>query len=310
VAAELLKVISPLGVQAALQAIEASNRTGDDKQRQIELALEQAHFEVKHARRQYDAVDPDNRLVAAQLERRWNECLETVCRLQTDLSNARVSALSPLSQQERQSLLALGADLSRAWDHPKASAETRKRIVRTVLKEILVCVQDGQIQMVLHWQGGDHTAFALSKNKSGQHRWRTDIDTVKLIAALARQMPDFSIAAMLNRLSKQTAKGLTWTEARIRIFRSNHNIPVYRDGERAQRGELNLDEAAKELGVSKMTVLRLIDRHILAAQQECKGTPWVIRKIDLHSAAVARAVAGVPNGAVTANPNQESLDFQ
>jgi DNA invertase Pin-like site-specific DNA recombinase len=310
VATELLKVISPLGVQAALQAIDACNSKGDDKQRHIELALEQARFEAKHARRQYHAVDPDNRLVAAELERRWNECLEAVCRLETDLSNAHLSAPSALSQQERQSLLALGADLSRAWDHPKASAETRKRIVRTVLKEILVRVQDGQIQMVLHWQGGDHTAFALPKNKTGEHRWRTDVDTVKLIAALARQMPDFSIASMLNRLSQRTAKGLAWTEARIRGFRSDHGIAVYRDGERAQRGELNLDEAAKELGVSKMTILRMIDRDILAAQQSCKGTPWVIRKVDLQSPAVARAAAGVPNGAVTPNPNQESLDLQ
>ncbi len=310
VVAELLKVISPLGVRAALQAIDACNTQGGDKQRHIELALEQARFEAKHARRQYDAVDPDNRLVAAELERRWNECLEAVCRLEADLSNAQVSVPPPLSSEERQSLLALGADLSRAWDHPKASAETRKRILRTVLKEILVRVQDGQIQMVLHWQGGDHTAFALPKNKTGEHRWRTDVDTVKLIAALARQMPDFSIASMLNRLSKRTAKGLAWTEGRIRAFRSDHGIVVYRDGERAQRGELNLDEAAKELGVSKMTVLRMIDGGILAAQQVCKSTPWVIRKVDLQSPAVARAAAGVLNGAVTADPNQESLDLQ
>ena len=99
VATELLKVISPLGVQAALQAIDACNSQGDDKQRHIELALEQARFEAKHARRQYHAVDPDNRLVAAELERRWNECLEAVCRLETDLSNAHHSAPSPLSQR-------------------------------------------------------------------------------------------------------------------------------------------------------------------------------------------------------------------
>jgi DNA invertase Pin-like site-specific DNA recombinase len=310
VAAELLKVISPLGVQAALQAIDERNNQGGDKQRHIELAMEQARFAAKHARRQYDAVDPDNRLVAAELERRWNECLEAVSRLETDLSTAQNIAPPPLSPEERQSLLALGADLSRAWDHPKASAETRKRIVRTVLKEILVRVQDGQIQLVLHWQGGDHTAFALPKNKTGEHRWRTDVDTVRLITALARQMPDHSIAAMLNRLSRRTAKGLAWTEARIRGFRGERGVAVYRDGERAQRGELNLDEAAKELGVSKMTVLRMIDRRILAAQQECKGTPWIIRKVDLQSPAVARAAAGALNGAVTPHPNQESLDFQ
>ena len=310
VAVELLKVISPLGLQAAMQAIDACNSQGGDKQRQVELALEQARFEAKHARRQYDAVDPDNRLVAAELERRWNECLETVCRLEAELSAAQRFAAQPLSQSQRQRLLALGTDLSQAWDHPKASAETRKRILRTVLKEILVRVQDGQIQLVLHWQGGDHTAFALPKNKTGEHRWKTDVDTVELIAALARQMPDRNIAAMLNRLSKRTAKGLAWTEVRLRAFRSDHGIAVYRDGERAQRGELNLDEAAKELGVSKMTVLRMIDGGILAARQACKGTPWVIRKVDLQSSAVARAAAGVLNGAVTPDPNQERLDFQ
>ena len=310
VAAELLNVISPLGVQAALLAIEACNSQGDDKQRHTELALQQARFEAKHARRQYEAVDPDNRLVASELERRWNECLETVCRLETDLSTAQHDALPPLSQHERQRLLALGADLSQAWDHPMASAETRKRILRTVLKEILVRVQDGQIQMVLHWEGGDHTAFALPKNKTGEHRWKTDIDTVQLIAALARQMPDFSIASMLNRLSKRTAKGHTWTAARLRTLRSDHRIDVYRDGERAQRAEFNLDEAAKELGVSKMTVLRMIERRILTAHQVCKGTPWVIRRADLQSPAVARAAAGVIDRAVTPNPNQEGLNFQ
>ena len=166
VAAELLNVISPLGVQAALLAIEACNSQGDDKQRHTELALQQARFEAKHARRQYEAVDPDNRLVASELERRWNECLETVCRLEADLSAAQHDALPPLSQHERQRLLALGADLSQAWDHPMASAETRKRILRTVLKEIVVRVQDGQIQMVLHWEGGDHTAFDSVRARS------------------------------------------------------------------------------------------------------------------------------------------------
>jgi len=76
-------------------------------------------------------------------------------------------------------------------------------------------------------------------------------------------MPDYSIASMLNRLSKRTAKGHTWTAARIRTLRSDHRIDVYRDGERAQRAEVNLDEAAKELGVSKMTVLRMIERAFL-----------------------------------------------
>jgi len=115
---------------------------------------------------------------------------------------------------------------------------------------------------------------------------------------------------MLNRLTNRTAKGHSWTAARIRTLRSDYRIDVYRDGERAQRAEVNLDEAAKELGVSKMTVLRMIERGILAAYQVCKGTPWVIRRADLQSPAVAQAATGVSDRAVTLDPNQEGLNFQ
>jgi excisionase family DNA binding protein len=310
VAAELLKIITPLGLEAALQAIETRNNQGNEKQRHIELALEQARFEAKHAQRQYHAVDPDHRLVAAELERRWNQCLEAVSRLEAELATAKSCAPPPLSEQERQRLLAMGADLQRAWDHPKASAETRKRILRTALKEIVVRVEAGQIQFVMHWQGGDHTALTVPKNKTGEHRWKTDASTEQLIAALARQMPDFSIAALLNRLGHHSAKGLTWTAARIRSFRSDRGIAVYRDGERAQRGELNLDEAAKELGVSKITVQRMIERGILPAHHLSKGTPWIIRQVDLQTPAVKHAAAGGHDGALTANPNQGTLTFQ
>src|ERR1700745_810891 len=81
VATEVLRAISPLGIEAALQLIAHRGRAGAERLRQSELALEQARYEVTHARRQYDAVDPDNRLVAGELERRWNECLAVEGRL-------------------------------------------------------------------------------------------------------------------------------------------------------------------------------------------------------------------------------------
>lgn len=309
VVAQLLKIISPLGVQAALQAIQARDSQGDEKQRHAELALEQARYEARHAQRQYEAADPENRLVAAELERRWNVRLESVCRLEGELAEARSCARAPMSDEQRRQLLTLGSDLQTAWNHPNANAETRKRILRTALKEIVVCVQDAEVQLVLHWQGGDHTALSVRKNKTGEHRWRTDADIEELITAFARLMPDFSIASLLNRLRLRSAKGHTWTESRVRSFRSTRGIAVYRAGERAERGEVNLDEAVGELGVSKMTILRMIARGILPAQQACKRAPWVIRLVDLHTPQVKQAVAGL-DGPLTADPRQDSLDFQ
>ncbi|MGA8052940.1 MAG: recombinase family protein [Burkholderiales bacterium] len=309
VVAQLLKVISPLGVQAALQAIQARDSQGDEKQRHAELALEHARYEARHAQRQYEAVDPENRLVAAELERRWNVHLETVCRLDAELANARSCARAPMSEQERKQLLALGSDLQTAWSHPKANAETRKRILRVALNEIVVCVQNAEVQLVLHWQGGDHTALSVRKNRTGEHRWTTEADIEDLIAALARLMPDFSIAALLNRLGLRSAKGHTWTESRVRSFRGTRHIAVHRAGERAERGEVNLDEAAGELGVGKMMLLRMIARGILPAQQACKGAPWVIRLVDLNTDQVKQAAAGL-GGPLTADPRQDSLEFQ
>src|SRR5207237_8637185 len=81
VAAEVLRTISPLAIEAALQLIADRERAGAERLRQSELALEQGRYEVTHARRQYDAVDPDNRLVAGELERRWNERVAVVARV-------------------------------------------------------------------------------------------------------------------------------------------------------------------------------------------------------------------------------------
>jgi Recombinase zinc beta ribbon domain len=83
VGAEVVRLLQPLGVEAAIRAIADSERQTAEKQRQIELALEQARYEAARARRQYDAVDPDNRLVAGELERRWNAALATVARWRT-----------------------------------------------------------------------------------------------------------------------------------------------------------------------------------------------------------------------------------
>ena len=156
---------------------------------------------------------------------------------------------------------------------PRASAETRKHILRTAIVEIVAKIVGDTIDLVVHWQGGDHTQLTVPKNRAGRHRWTTEAETSELIRALARQQPDAGIAAILNRCGKCTGKGNSWTESRVRSHRSAHGIAVYRDGEKAERGELTLEEAARRLTVSKMTVLRLIGRGAIQARQVCKGAP-------------------------------------
>jgi excisionase family DNA binding protein len=107
----------------------------------------------------------------------------------------------------------------------------------------------------------------VRKNRTGQHRWGTHADVVELVTVLARQMPDQAIAAVLNRAGKKTGKGNGWTRSRVCVLRNHRRIPPYRVGERAERGELTLEEAAKILDVSEATVRRLIKEKALAAHQ-------------------------------------------
>lgn len=308
VSAEVLGAISPLAIDAAFQLIADRERAGTERLRQSELALQQARYEETHARRQYDAIDPDNRLVAGELERRWNDRLAAVARLEEQIRNLQNEQPRALHDDERATLLALADDLPQVWNHPTASNETRKRILRAVLEEIIVTVEADRLRLVLHWQGGDHTRLEVAKNRTGENRWKTDIETVQLVRELARILPDHSIAPLLNRLGRRSAKGQSWTQLRVRNFRGVHQISVYRDGERTQRHELILHEAASRLGVHKMTVVRLIRDGLLPARQACVGSPYVIREDDLGRPAVQRAIA--TGRAVSPVPQQESLSFQ
>jgi DNA invertase Pin-like site-specific DNA recombinase len=310
VGAEVLRLLKPLGVEAALNAIAARTAEAAEKRRQGELALRQARYEANLARRQYDAVDPDNRLVAAELERRWNEKLGEVRSLEDQIEVMAAHPQPALSQTERTALMRLGADLEQAWSHPAATTATRKRIVRAVLNEIVVRVEDGHIELVLHWQGGDHTALQVRKNTTGRHRWTVAEDTEVLIRDLARLMPDKAIAAVLNRAGKPTGRNNGWTQNRVCTFRNHRGIDVYRDGERLERGELTLNETAVCLKVSAMTVLRMIRRGVIPAKQLCKGAPWVIKAADINAEVVRTEAANYRRLPLTTDPDQQLLCLQ
>jgi DNA invertase Pin-like site-specific DNA recombinase len=303
---ELLRRLQPLGIQAALQAIDRQMASNHDQISQKELTLEQARFEAARARRQYDAVDPDNRLVAAELEQRWNKSLERHRVLEEELKALHDDRPQAMSEPTRAALLQLGDDLPALWRHPHSSAALKKRIIRTLLHEIIVKRDGDKITMVLHWNGGDHTTLDFLKSKSGQHRHATPDNVVQLIRQLARVQPDQGIVAILNRLGLRTGHGNTWTEGRMRVFRNDHNIAVYEEGERNARGELTLEETAAMLKTSKESVRRLIASKILNAEQACSGAPWIIRRTEAQK--IAAKISG--DGPRAKSLDQLSLNLQ
>jgi hypothetical protein len=307
VAEQVLQCLRPHAIGAAIEALENLQGGSDERLHQKELALEQAHYEVVRAQRRYDVVDPTQRLVAAELERRWNEALTVQARIEQELATLKAERPTSVTATTKAELLALAEDLPCLWDHPSSSPQIKKRLLRTVLKDIIAISEDKTIRLVLHWQGGDHTELRFDKNRAGKHRYVMDTDMIELIRSLARIQPDSMIASILNRMGRPTPHGQTWTAVRVCATRNNHAIGVYREGERQARGELSVSEVAAILSVTQTTVLRLIRRQHLLAIQACLNAPWIVRQEDLDRYLVANRLAGRPQ---TANPNQLSFEIQ
>lgn len=282
VSEQLMQSLAPLGIEAAMEAIESLQGASDERIQQKALALEQACYEVTRARRQYDAVDPANRLVAAELERRWNQALTTEAQLEAELVTLQQGRESPLSDAQKREILSFSRDLPRLWDGPQSLPEHKKRLLRIALKEISATCQGETIRLILHWQGGDHTQVEFQKIRTGRHRYITDDDLLEIVRMLARIEPDERIASILNRQERRTAHGESWTAKRICSLRNNHAIPVYREGERQARGEMSVSEVAAALGVTPTTVLRLIRLKQLPASQACVSAPWILRRADVE----------------------------
>ena len=290
---QVLDAIQPAGLQAALDAMEQALHEDETKRHAVELALEKARYEARRAQRQFDATDPENRLVAGELERRWNQSLEQVSDLESRVLALRTQS-EPLSKREKERLLELGGDLRLLWHHAAAPVELKKRILRTVLEDIVVTNTDEPPQHVLHlhWKGGVHTELRVARNGTGQHRRVADDKAVELITELSKICDDKTIAVVLNRLGYRTGQGQTWRVHHVWNVRYGRQLPNYHhDGT-----WLPLEAAARELGVSNTVIKNLIADGVLPATQVVTCAPWVIARVDLQRPPVQARIQAVHDG--------------
>jgi hypothetical protein len=295
VAAEVLDALQPLGIQAAFDALEQSQSQVDEKRRSLELALQKARYEAGRIERQYQSTEPENRLVAAELEKRWNNALTHVAEMEQRVDEA-VTAAPPLTAEQREYLLRLGDDLEQLWDMPGSPASLKKRLLRTVLKEIVAdtTAEPPTVRLKLHWVGGSHTELIVRKNKTGHHDHVNSEEVTELIRELALVSKDVAIVAILNRLGYRTGTGNTWTEKRVQHVRHTKGIPACPPPD--QRPWITMQQAAQILGVSEMVVRRLISEKTLPARQIVKFAPWTITRTDLDLPAVRRRIRLVHTG--------------
>jgi DNA invertase Pin-like site-specific DNA recombinase len=289
VSKEILRVISGDAVEAALEAAQQAVQQRSEQRRTVELALGQACYEAQLAARRYAAVDPDNRLVAAELELRWNAELEKVKELDRKLHDFDLAS-SAKRLPDRETLLSLAHELPVIWNSAATEMRLKQRIVRILIREIVADVDDQhqEIVLLIHWAGGRHSELRVKKNKTGRHERCTAIEAVEVVRQMAGKFTDAQIASTLNRLGLRTGAGNSWNESRVSSLRRYQQLPAYDAA--ARQNFLTLEQAAEHLGVSATTVRRMINLKLLPGDQVIEYAPWQIPKVALASADVKRAV--------------------
>lgn len=307
---EILRVVEPHAVDAALRAAADLSQRDAAKAEALRLELEQARYQARLAERRYEAADPENRLVAGELEARWNAELERVEQAE--------EALQALQQQppsvviDREALAHLAEDLPRAW-HATTDKRLKQQIARTLLVEVVADVDEkaSEIQLIFHWVGGRHSEVRLAKNRPGSHGKTTGADALAVIRAMAGRFNDAIIASTLNRLKLRTGHGNTWIESRVASARIARSLPNY-DPAKRDGLYVTLQDAAKHFGVSPTAIRHLIEDGIVTGEQVVPCAPWMIPVAALKNKRVVKAVDMLKSGKRrprTQDKRQESLDF-
>jgi hypothetical protein len=252
--------------------------------------LEAARYAADRAFRQYDATDPANRLVAAELELRWNRALTRVSEIEARIAG-HDRATPPRSNLSTASFATLAGDLPTVWKAPTTDARLKKRIIRAVIREVVADIdaEAAEIILVIHWMGGVHTELRLPRRRRGQ-RNSTSEDIIEAVRELARIGSDDLIAGILNRNNLRTGHGNRWTRERVTSLRSHHEIPVYRPAKGGQEPWLNLSKAAAYLRISPKTLRLAAERGAIDALHPLPDGPWLFSRAVLDSGA-AKAIA-------------------
>jgi excisionase family DNA binding protein len=279
---EVMRVIPPGAVEAALVAARKVLEQHDQAIQALGLEMEAARYEANRARRQYDAADPENRLVAAELERRWNLAMEKVQQIERRMEQERTRRgvqVVPTVEGLRE----LAEDVAGVWDDPRTDIRLKKQILRTLIEEVVADVDSvsSEVRLVVHWKGGVHTELAVPRRRPGQRRCNTPADVIEAVKSLARICPDDRIAAWRTRNGLKTSAGNCWTRQHVTGLRHRHGIDVYSAERQHAAGWMNLTEAASYLGIDRATLRVAIDRGQIQAVRPLSIGPWLLRREDL-----------------------------
>jgi len=270
----VLAAVSPQQLQLALAAQEELSTRDGSLRRQWDMRLQRAQYEADLAQRRYEQVDPENRLVAASLESRWNAALVHVDEIHRQRDEFCRQQTRTFTEEQRQQIMALAHDFPRLWHAPATRAKDKKRMLRLLIEDITVeRGEDRQLHLHIHWTGSAYEDLAVTLPAKMQDRLRYPAKRIKEIQQLATEHTDAEIADLLNSRGQRSSRGKPFTAKMIGWIRYKHRITTV---ELKRPDELTVAEVASQFSVSPGVVYYWIERGILPARQQTANRPYWI----------------------------------
>jgi excisionase family DNA binding protein len=291
-----LAALAPASVDATLAALHETEQAWQRECHQRELLVERARYEAERAQRQFARVEPENRLVARSLEHAWEEQLKEVARCQDELAGFRRRRPTPLSNDDAEWLHRAGSDLKAVWQAPTTTNRDRKHLLRCLISEVVVLVDRERTiaDLTIRWAGGASTRLTSPLNRSGRHRYVTSAEVNKLVTHVAPYYSDEQIAFMLNAKHLRTARGNSFTSARVGHVRRGLGLPAANPSSLRDNNDptwMSVSKAARVLAVSPDTIRRWAREGSLEANQVMTQAPW---RIHVTDEVIARMVPDAP----------------
>jgi DNA invertase Pin-like site-specific DNA recombinase len=270
----LLAIIQPAQLELALQVMDKMLHKEDDADKGWRLLLERTKYEVDRAERQYQQVEPENRLVARSLEAKWNEKLSDLSRAEQEFAQYRSRLSWRPSEQDRSEIMDLAHTLPRIWEAATTTSKERKRILRLLIEDVTVFAEarNPDVRLGLRWRNQSceelHAVKPLPKGTARKHT----TGQTELVRKFALTMTDMQMVSHFNELGMLTPEGRTFTVASIKWIRYLNKIPAYS----LPRQGFTVKEVAHRLEVSTHVVYYWLEHGILKGQKLGPGLPWDI----------------------------------
>lgn len=272
----VVQAVTPLALDVSLAVQKELQQRFEQADKLRRKQGERAQYEVDLARRRYMRVDPDNRLVADDLEADWNDKLRLLRQAKEQYEQQRQTDLRILSEEERKRILALAMDFPRLWNDPTTPYREKKRMIRLLVEDVTI-TRDEQIRIGIRFKGGAIETLHLPIPDPVWRQRATPKEVIAEIDRLLQQHHDGEIVAILNNSDLRPGHGGHFTAGMVYWIRTKYGLKNRFDRLREQ-GFLTPQQIATMAGVTRGTVRKwkrkgLLHAHVYDGCGSCLFEP-------------------------------------